>query len=108
MSGSYPLPEVVTRSGVGLTPRAFQYATSACVFDNRVLERGPRLVAAEEPLFSTPGWPGMLFACRGLSPPAATGLSEPAYGPTASGRPWNTQLPSGLPGHLVWDQFWPI
>ena len=24
MSGSYPLPDVVTRSGVGLTPRAFQ------------------------------------------------------------------------------------
>ena len=24
MSGSYPLPEFVTRSGVGLTPRAFQ------------------------------------------------------------------------------------
>ena len=24
MSGSRPLPEVVTRSGVGLTPRAFQ------------------------------------------------------------------------------------
>src|ERR1039457_6469997 len=70
ISGSTPLPEVVTRSGVGSTPSLCQYATRALVLASRTLERGPRLVAPDSPL--TP------LATRGLSPPdtLSLGLAE--------------------------------
>ena len=61
MSGSSPLPEVVTRSAVGSTPSLCQYCMSSLVYLSRTLERGPRLVAPDSP--ATP------LATRGLSPP---------------------------------------
>src|ERR1035438_6615657 len=66
ISGSTPLPEVVTKSTVGSTPSLCQYATSALVLATRTLERGPRLVAEDSPL--TP------LATRGLSPPDTLSL----------------------------------
>ena len=47
MSGSSPLPEVVTRSGVGSTPTACQARTSVRTSVTRTLDRGPRLDAPE-------------------------------------------------------------
>ena len=91
MSGSYPLPEVVTRSGVGSTPSRCQYCTSSRVLSSSTLERGPRLLA--------PDSPGTPFASKGLSPPETFSLGLAAYGPVSSGRPWN---------HLGLVQFWPM
>src|ERR1700683_5802233 len=64
MSGSIPLPEVVTRSGVGVIPSL--RSTPICLRTSwtRTSDRGPRLVA-----------------------PVAIGLS-------LSGRPWNHLEPA--------------
>src|SRR5580658_132222 len=88
ISGSYPLADVVTRSGVGLTPRACQYLTSSLVYFTSSAERGPRLVA--------PDSPAAPFSTNGSSPGCSAGLNVALeYGPRSSGRPWKTQLPRG-------------
>src|SRR5579862_1619597 len=94
MSGSSPLPDVVTRSGVGSMPWLRHHATSSFVSLRSTAERGPRFVAADSPLEP--------FATSGLSPPAVGTQvdGEPApqttapYGPVSSGRPLN-QLVEG-------------
>src|ERR1700733_13217202 len=49
MSGSYPDPDVVTRSGVGFTPRACQYFTSSFVYLTNSADLGPKFVAPDSP-----------------------------------------------------------
>src|ERR1700722_11057562 len=73
---------------------------SCFVFVRSTFERGPRLDADDSPL--TP------VAVSGLSPPETSVLGLAAYGPVSVGRPWKTQLPTRWPGHLTFDQFWPI